>query len=232
VCGANLFNVATKVSGYISNSTGMLVPNEYAYSSDWIPIKGNTEYYIKTNPDLSADWGAWYDKDKNFITGVTGYKNRTKTSPPNAFYVRFTVGDGNQPNDFSFNYPSTDTTYHAYNGTTYTIPFTDAQGNPITVYGGECDVVNGGGSAYKEYDSYNGETLIGPWISDRDVYAPNTSPTIGAQVVDMGDTSTFTSQPTSIKSIEGTNNVWGDCGKSLVSYQKTWVQPDFTPDNN
>lgn len=95
---------------------------------------------------------------------------------------------------------------------TYTIPFLDAQGNPIDVFGGELDVVNGGGSAYKEYDSYNGETLTGPWISDRDVYVPNTSPTIGAQVVDMGDTSTFTSQPTSIKSIEGVNNVWCDTG--------------------
>ena len=95
---------------------------------------------------------------------------------------------------------------------TTTIPFLDSQGNPIEVYGGSVDVVNGGGSAYKEYDSYNGETLIGPWISDRDVYVPNTSPTIGAQVVDMGDTSTFTSQPTSIKSLQGLNNVFADTG--------------------
>lgn len=115
--------------------------------------------------------------------------------------------------------------FEPYNGTTYTIPFTDSQGQPIEVYGGEVDCVNGGGSAYKEYDSYNGETLIGPWISDRDVYVPNTSPTIGAQVVDMGDTSTFTSQPTSIKSLEGVNNVWGDCGPVAVEWQTLYVTP-------
>ena len=30
--------------------------------------------------------------------------------------------------------------------------------------------------------SYNGESLPGEWISDRDVYAPGTTPTTGAQV--------------------------------------------------
>ena len=96
---------------------------------------------------------------------------------------------------------------------TTTIPFTDGQGQSVEVFGGSVDVVNGGGSAYKEYDSYNGETLIGPWISDRDVYAPNTSPTIGAQVVDMGDTTTFYTQPTSIKSLDGENNVSASTGQ-------------------
>jgi hypothetical protein len=61
----------------------------------------------------------------------------------------------------------------------------------------------------------------------------NVSALTGKKVVfPLATEGTFTSQPTSIKSLEGNNNVWGDCGKSLVSYQKTWVQPDFTPDNN
>ena len=32
-------------------------------------------------------------------------------------------------------------------------------------------------------------------------------------VYELATPSTFTSQPTSIKSLEGTNNVWGDCGQ-------------------
>lgn len=100
----------------------------------------------------------------------------------------------------------------AYNGATYTIPFTDSQGNPIEVYGGECDVVNGTIKPNIEYDSYNGETLVGRWISDRDEYAEGTTPTIGAQVVDLGAYgSDISVQPTAIKSLE-VNNVWGDCG--------------------
>lgn len=96
---------------------------------------------------------------------------------------------------------------------TYTIPFTDSQGNPIDVFGGECDVVNGIIKPNIEYDSYNGETLVGRWISDRDVYAEGTTPTIGAQVVDLGAYgSDISVQPTSIKSLEGVNNVWADTG--------------------
>lgn len=51
-------------------------------------------------------------------------------------------------------------------------------------------------------------------------------------VYELATPITYQLTPTQVKSLLGTNNVWGDCGKSLVSYQKTWVQPDFTPDNN
>ena len=81
-----------------------------------------------------------------------------------------------------------------------------------TRYGGEVDVVNGIGREYKEYPSYNGETLIGPWISDRDEYAEGTTPTIGAQVVDKGDISTFNTIPTAVKSLRGVNNVYANTG--------------------
>lgn len=62
-------------------------------------------------------------------------------------------------------------------GTTATITF------PETIYGGTVDAVTGVGS--KEWGfiaSYNGESLPGEWISDRDVYASGTTPTTGAQV--------------------------------------------------
>lgn len=54
---------------------------------------------------------------------------------------------------------------------------------PETIYGGTVDAVTGVGSKTWGYiASYNGESLPGEWISDRDVYASGTTPTAGAQV--------------------------------------------------
>ena len=54
---------------------------------------------------------------------------------------------------------------------------------PETIYGGTVDAVTGVGSkTWGFIASYNGESLPGEWISDRDVYSPGTTPTTGAQV--------------------------------------------------
>jgi len=105
--------------------------------------------------------------------------------------------------------PTTD----AEDGQTYNIQFTDGD-NPLTVYGGTLDVVSGELKVVPYYASYNGETLEGEWISDRDVYAVGTTPTIGAQVVNIGATpQTYQLTPTQVKSLLGSNNVWCDTGK-------------------
>jgi len=104
--------------------------------------------------------------------------------------------------------PTTD----AEDGTTYTIQFKDGL-NPLTVYGSTLDVVSGELKVVPYYASYNGETLEGEWISDRDVYAVGTTPTIGAQVVNIGATpQSYQLTPTQVKSLLGTNNVWADTG--------------------
>ena len=54
---------------------------------------------------------------------------------------------------------------------------------PETIYGGTVDAATGVGSKTWGYiASYNGESLPGEWISDRDVYSAGTTPTNGAQV--------------------------------------------------
>lgn len=70
------------------------------------------------------------------------------------------------------------TPYEPYQpGTTAQLSF------PETIYGGTVDAVTGVGSKTWGYiASYNGESLPGEWISDRDVYAPGITPTTGAQV--------------------------------------------------
>lgn len=88
-----------------------------------------------------------------------------------------------------------------------------------TRYGKQMNVTTGQLEVCPYYASYNGETLTGEWISDRDVYAPGTTPSIGAQVVNIGGTLT-TEQllPTDIKTLVGTNNVWSDSGDITLTY--------------
>lgn len=56
---------------------------------------------------------------------------------------------------------STATDYTPYQGESYSIPFKDSQGNPITVYGGEIDVVRGEGEDDTEAYSFDGTETIG-----------------------------------------------------------------------
>ena len=82
-----------------------------------------------------------------------------------------------------------------------------------TRYGGEVDVVNGIVTPAPYYASYNGETLTGEWISDRDKYEVGATPTIGAQVVNIGASGTPVSiLPTAVKSLRGVNNVYANTG--------------------
>jgi hypothetical protein len=143
--------------------------------------------------------------------------NGIKTIPNNCYYIRFFVASAygtTYNDDISVNYPSTDTSYHAYNGDTYTINFVDGS-SPLTVYKGEFDVLSGSLKVYPHYDSYNGETINGEWISDRDVYAEGTTPTIGAevQVMSGSDYTTYQQVANNIKSLEGVNNIFVDTGE-------------------
>ena len=100
------------------------------------------------------------------------------------------------------------TAYEPYNGQTYTI---DLDG---TRYGGVVDATNGTmDDTLDHIASYNGEALPSTWISDRDVYAEGTTPTIGAEVVYTRATPiTVQLAPTPVKSLVGTNNIFADCG--------------------
>ena len=89
-----------------------------------------------------------------------------------------------------------------------------------TVYGGKLDVLTGILTVYPYYDSYNGETLTGEWISDRDKYVAGTAPTIGAQVVNIGAEGTeYQLTPHEVKSLLGANNIFADTGDTAVEYR-------------
>lgn len=90
-----------------------------------------------------------------------------------------------------------------------------------TVYGGRLNLSSGDLTITNGYiASYNNETLPGTWISDRDAYAPNTTPTIGAEVVYELETP-LTSQLTldiDFTTSYGSNYISTDCGTVEITY--------------
>ena len=73
-----------------------------------------------------------------------------------------------------------------------------------------------------EIASYNGETLPAAWISDRDVYDAETTPSIGAQVVyELATPQTYQLTPQTVRMLKGANNLWNDAGNSTVTYVGT-----------
>lgn len=98
---------------------------------------------------------------------------------------------------------------------TYSMDWTSPAG---TVYAGIADIVSGDIKAAPYYASYNGETLVGPWVSSMDVYDPEGTPTTGAQVVDLGGTMTgyhITGQD--IITLVGDNYIWSDSGDVTIT---------------
>ncbi len=83
-----------------------------------------------------------------------------------------------------------------------------------TVYGGTLDVVSGVLTVDWDYiASYDGETLPGEWISDRDVYEEGTTPTAGAEVAyKLAEPVTYQLTPTYIKTLAGFNQIYSDAG--------------------
>lgn len=103
VTGFNLFDKSTVSAGYINDSSGNFTPSPSDLASDYISVIPNVSYFIDSDQTAGA-WGAWYDADKNYISGISYYTARatdaqkTKTAPTNAHFMRLTVvrtGNGN-----------------------------------------------------------------------------------------------------------------------------------------
>lgn len=146
--------------------------------------------------------------NKDEAVAVRLYKVDAGTSPKSLFAtynIRMCVG-------------STATPYEPYTGNTYSVDWTDEAG---TVYGGTLDVTTGVLTAtWGNIASYDGETLPGEWISDRDVYAEGTTPTTGAQVVyELATHVTYQFTPQEVTTLLGQNNIWADTGDTTVDYR-------------
>ena len=81
-----------------------------------------------------------------------------------------------------------------------------------TVYGGQVDFKTGNVTVEWGYiASYNGETLPGAWISDRDVYAAGATPTTDAEVCyELATPTTLSLTPDILTMLKNNNSVSGD----------------------
>ena len=102
--GFNQFDKNTMVveKVYIDNVDGAEKSEAGALSTDFIPVIPNATYFINTE-QTAGGWGAWYDANKNYISGITGYvdvdpTHKVKTAPNNAHYMRLTCKWSNNGN--------------------------------------------------------------------------------------------------------------------------------------
>ena len=82
---------------------------------------------------------------------------------------------------------------------------------------------------YPYYSSYNGETLNGSWISNMEEYEEGTTPTIGAEVVDMSGAinRTYSLGKKALSIVEGENYLWNDAGQSALIYTPELVYDEL-----
>ena len=110
-------------------------------------------------------------------------------------------------------------TYEPYNGNTVTIALGD------TYYGGYLTQDKDGHRqlvvTHGYIASYNGETINEPWISSKDAYVSETTPTSGAQVVYPLTDSVIIDLPDGepINALIGTNNLFADSGDMECSFK-------------
>lgn len=137
--GINLWDKTKIEDKYINDVTGDVGGNANSKNTGYVSIVAGETYYVRTDA-TSGRWGAWYDVDKNFVSGFTLPGTALLTAPANAAYLRVTVvynNNNGNPDTFGINYPATETAYHAYEGDTYTVDFGQ------TVYGGTLDFITG-----------------------------------------------------------------------------------------
>lgn len=103
VTGKNLFDANDVSKGYVSDDSGNNIVATNSYCSNFIAVSAKTKYYLYSDQDRGR-WGAFYDSNKTFISGISPDKyNTVFETPENAAYIRFTVDYNNNNPDFARN---------------------------------------------------------------------------------------------------------------------------------
>lgn len=140
-CGVNLWDEEYQ-TGYWDVTNG----NHYNSASELcsknlVRVAPNKSFYFYRGYSSNRGDILYYDVNGAYLhQKKEAAGNASFTTPANCYYIRFNIGGdyGNvYHNDVSINSDSTDTTYHAYTGDTYTVSFGQ------TVYGGQLDVTRG-----------------------------------------------------------------------------------------
>ena len=136
---------------------------DYIRAKNYIPVKPSTTYYIVVGSKGLTVYTYGIDKSfkRRVINGSTSVLLQINADE---YFIRFRTASQTTTyaNDISINYPSTDTTYHAHQGTTHTITL------PETIYGGELECV--GGSGKKTFEKANMEDISWTYFSASNLF--------------------------------------------------------------
>ena len=151
--GANVWDEETLDGYYDRNNQGAYVANNnYLCSKNLISVKPSTSYFwcIDFNATFSGRV-LYFDKEGNYLSASeSNAPKRVFTTPSDCHFIHWYIYKPDTytyNNDISINYPSTDTSYHAYTGSTYTIDLAQE------IMGGTADVVGGvGTNAFSNLD--------------------------------------------------------------------------------
>ena len=181
---------------------GGVPPGTYVLNAETSNVDGERKIFI-LDTRKTIPFGVPQLLTEDDLNSVFSWYNNESSSVPNIISdIRFSV----QP-----------TAYEPYQGDTYDIAL------PETVYGGTLDAVTGVGSkTWGFIASYNGDSLPGEWISDRDVYAPGTTPTTGAQVAyKLATPEPFDVSQFSIPSLKSENTFFTNGENMDIIYKET-----------
>lgn len=227
ILAASQFRQGRLASGgtFSSNTTNRCATRVF------IPVLPNTQYTIATNAGIQCIAVHYYtgaaDDTWLYRDAIAGQVS-TITTPANCNFVRLMVAKNNT----SDNIIPAEITIAIMTATAAIAVSLPAEAG--TVYGGTMDVTSGVLTITDaNIASYNGESLPGAWISDRDVYSAGATPSIGAQVVyRLADPSIYQLTPQEVTTLLGTNNIWADCGSVSVDYPadtKLYIQKINAP---
>ena len=195
-----------------------------------IPVKPNETFYFKN--DYTVFVGG-FDANNNFIgqlkatDNTTSIKNKSVLMPNNCYFVVFYTDNTNTyNNDISINYPSTDTSYHAYNGQVITI---DLDG---TRYGGTLDLVSGVLTVDRAYQNLG--DLIWQISSNGHFYATISNPKVNTDTSNIPNIICSIYQTASVNTVynktvdgsitQGTSGYWGTA--KIATYDSRYNDAD------
>lgn len=146
-CGVNVWDEQWE-NGYYNLLTGVKeTASDRIRNKNKISVVPNASFCFIKPQNKAVSRIIYYDANGTFLRSddiiITGNDYTIITIPSDVYFICFNVGSNygtTYNHDISINYPSTDTTYHAYNGSSVSVDWTAEAG---TVYGGTLDVTTG-----------------------------------------------------------------------------------------
>ena len=198
----NLIDEETLVQGGIDNSTGLdydTLQERQIRTSEYFPVDPETTYTIAgyCSVEIGQTFVYYYDESENFLSvesKASSYLLYTFTTPEDAACIRVKLYA------YSNITPGVVSNLQMVLGSEVPVytPYANicppkgyniwdpVDEEMIPLYSGYVDANANKLYLHPVYEEYDGEELVGPWMSSMDKYTEDGTPTTGAFVVDFG----------------------------------------------